>query len=122
MSVDDELGDLVKQACATALRENRQLIREECRAALQDLSGKTIAAEQSIDTKDAAEIAGVKPTTIRNWVRSGRLRALGERPYRFEIAEVVRARDRRPNSTSVVDFEARAVAILDRRDTNKGPK
>ena len=122
MSVEDELRDLVKHACATALRENRELIREECRAALSTMSGRTGDPARPVDTNGAAELAGVKPTTIRSWVRSGRIQPIGGRPYKFEVAEVERARSRRPSSAQVVDFEARATEILDGRNKRKDPK
>ena len=55
----------------------------------------------TVTTEEAAQIAGVSPVTIRQWVRRGKLEPVqrGAKPLRFDYAEVARAqRESRPRT------------------------
>ncbi|MGB8931135.1 MAG: helix-turn-helix domain-containing protein [Anaeromyxobacteraceae bacterium] len=71
------------------LDEIRAVVREEIRAAL---SAVTPAADLPLDSRRAAQLAGVSPKTIRNWVAKGRLRATRRgRSLRIERSDLARA-------------------------------
>lgn len=57
------------------------------------------SSDPVVDTKGAAAVALMSEYTIRRWVRRGRLRALGNRPYRFKTSDVEAARDSKVEST-----------------------
>ena len=48
----------------------RALVREEVRAALRTLPGPRPTGEW-LSTEEAAEVAGVRPKTVRAWVAAG---------------------------------------------------
>lgn len=64
----------------------------------------------TVTTEEAAEIAGVKPVTIRQWVLRGDLEPVrrGARPLRFHYADVARVqRDKRPSTWAARHARAR---------------
>lgn len=68
-----------------------------------------------VTTDEAAELAGVDPSTIRQWVARGDLQPLrrGVKPLRFDYAQVARVqRDKRPKSW--LQRHAQAVATWER--------
>ena len=69
-------------------------------------------------TREAAELARVSPKTIRAWIKSGRLEALGSTPYKFSREAVVSARDHAPVEPKVLDLEAKAEELLRRGDSS----
>ena len=65
----------------TALRELlREVVRDEVRAALQEFAEELkprpdpAAAVRYLTADQAANVAGVSPASIRDWVRKGELR------------------------------------------------
>lgn len=63
-----------------------------------------------VTTDEAAEIAGVSPATIRQWVVRGDLEPIrrGAKPLRFDYDEVARVqRDKRPGTWRRRHAEAR---------------
>jgi excisionase family DNA binding protein len=60
---------------AALLSALREIIREEVRAAIAEQPSPK-APEEVLTVRQAAEEAHVRPETIRDWVRSGRLKAI----------------------------------------------
>ena len=58
-------------------------------------SSGTIGDTRFGTARDAAEICGVTPTTVRNWVARGKIVGAEKRggTWRFDLAEIKRLRD-----------------------------
>lgn len=67
------------EIASTLLATLREIVREEVRAEVKAaFAAKAEAppADEMLTVRQAASIAGVRPETVRDWVRSGRLKAL----------------------------------------------
>lgn len=67
------------EIASTLLATLREIVREEVRAEVRAaLASKPEPppADEMLTVRQAASIAGVRPETIRDWVRAGRLKAL----------------------------------------------
>jgi hypothetical protein len=117
--LSSELSRLVERAVANALTASRAMIREECRRAIRE-SGKALAEDEVVDSKAAAGMAGVEVTTIRKWVRAGRLQPLGGQPYRFTVREVQRARDSVPRRGAPTEQVADQIVEVLLAERSKG--
>lgn len=90
----------------------RQVVREEIRSALQDLAPQRTATTgpEYLRFAEAAVHARVSPSTIREWVQTGKLNRYGEgrTPLvrRDELDRALAAQ--KPKLLSDADLEARA--------------
>ena len=94
MDIEEMLRGVIADAVRRGLADSRSIIREECQRALTQSRPPKQPDDAVLNSAEAAELCGVEPVTIRDWVKKGRLTPLGpSTPYRFARAEVLRARD-----------------------------
>jgi hypothetical protein len=111
MSLDQDLRILIREEIATALREE-----------LREVVGKLKRGEpanevQLVDIKTAAKAASVCTATIRSWIRTGRLRALGHgRVKRIRLVDVTAAlQESQTPAAPERTPDEQALAIMNRR-------
>ncbi|MGH1341336.1 MAG: helix-turn-helix domain-containing protein [Nannocystales bacterium] len=107
--VERALVDATRQGLRQEEGFLRTLLRSELQRQSCDPQSVTV-----LTTKQAAALCGVSPKTIRAWTKSGRLKALGAAPFKFEKAAVEAARDRKPHEENVLDYGERAEQLLNR--------
>lgn len=76
-----------------SLEDIRQIVREEVARATQTHAQEP-AGPRYLTTEEAAQIARKSPETIRDWIRSGRLRALprsGRQHYQIRPEDLEQA-------------------------------
>lgn len=98
------------------LEELRQLIREEL-AAVQPLTVATPPSPPVLTTDEAAARAKRSPETIRDWIKTGRLRTLprsGRQHHRIRAEDLDRAL-LAPNSIEMDDGEWARSRLAKRR-------
>lgn len=113
MSIDTNLEDLV-----------RRVVRDELATALANLYDRlenarphrapSATGDEEISTKEAAELAHVKPRTISEWRRRGLLTPVKRgRSHIFRVRDVLDvARQRGIGSKQILDYEQEASRIL----------
>lgn len=58
------------------LKQLALMVRDMLKAELDDAVHKTIQGEALLTTKQKAEQLGIKPATLRKWVREGKIEAV----------------------------------------------
>lgn len=93
-------GDAMHEALRLVVREELQ------RAGVQD------GPDRLMTVKAAADFAGLKPATIREWITSGKLKALKAGPHwRIELLDLKAAMDPSPAQARIAEEQdARATA------------
>jgi excisionase family DNA binding protein len=98
--------------------EIRGILREEIRSALRDMLPTAAPAPKApaayLSTREAAELVGVRPETVREWVASGDLPPHGAGKVlrvRRDQLEAFMASSRR-RATAEVDLDQRARDII----------
>lgn len=107
---------LLVNATREGFRSEESFFRGVVRSEFARLGSNAGARTDVLSTAEAAIVACVTPKTIRAWIKSGRLEPLGSAPYKFRVDAVEAARDRAPGEENVIDYDARADEILDRKE------
>src|SRR6185312_14787504 len=106
----------------TALRELiADVVREELHRAFAELR-TTIAAQAErgpiddgfVDVQGAAKLVGLHPSTVRDWIHSGRLKSYrAGRVYRIRVADVKAALEHTTPDVQDVDLDRMAKELLE---------
>jgi len=118
-ALDGLLRELAREAvaaCSDAFRSDvRQLLTEELDKLARSLSSQEVAYAS---VKAAAKIVGVHESTIRNWIKDGKLKAYQPEPrilrIRLDELHALMAGGRAGSDGEVIDFDERVRALTAR--------
>jgi len=104
--------DLARELAGGSALETAEAVRLVVREELGRVRAAA-PADGLLSAEEAAELAGVKPATIRDWARSGRLATAGRAGRRLRFrGEAVEAALRSSASVTAVDLDREAGRLL----------
>ena len=107
---------LLQQTIQAAVEEAVRPLREDLARLRESLSARPAPVDEDalLSTSQAAELMGVRPATVRQWIDEGRLTPHGsQRAIRVSRRELLALRPDR-DGAEVISLEQRAEAILRR--------
>ena len=108
MSLEDNVRTVVRE-------EMKRVLREELRAAIEELRAAPNAKSEFLSVKEAAQLTRVNEATVRDWMTRGLKRYGQGHVVRIRRAELLlflsRDADREEEA---IDVEEQAIAILGR--------
>jgi len=120
----DPFRALVLEAVLEGIHASRDVIRQECRAALGEIAAERPIAddEHEVDTRQAAQLARVQPRTINAWKRAGLLTPVKRgKSDVFRAGDVVAVAANRKAPRKILDLRIEATRILTRRKSKEQP-
>lgn len=105
------IDDLIR----TVVRDELKPIRDDLRRLAEDRDKRR---SEYLTVRNAAELANVHPSTIREWIKSGRLRA-GDKPIRIRPDDLDAAMTSATRSSAVSSPDEQAISILRRSTTRR---
>lgn len=104
------IEDLIRTLCVEL-----EATRNELRRIGDDKSSR---GTEYLTVRDAAELANLHPSTIREWIKARRLRA-GENPIRIRRDDLDAAIRSTPRSSAAPSADEQAISILRRSTTRR---
>jgi len=117
------LDGLLREVAREAVAESADVFRREVRQVLTEELGKLAGAgaahgREYATVKEAAKIGAVHESTIRNWIKEGKLKAYQPEPrilrVRVDELHALMAGSSNGGDGEVIDFDARVRALTSR--------
>lgn len=117
--IDEALARLIREVVRAELDRVRDELRVILRDELRNVVESKRHAREILTVREAADVCALAEGTIREWIRSGRLRALKlGRSYRVKMCDLLAigvTADLSPTSNEALDEQADRVVAAARR-------
>lgn len=123
MNADQLIRALIREAVVDGIQASRDVIRDECRAAMGELARLPARHDDDdeVDTEQAAGLAHVQRRTINAWKRAGLLTPTKRgKSDVFRVGDVLAVAAHRGAPRKILNFKAEAASILGRRPPKGG--